>query len=110
MDSAARHIAVIDFDDTHKRYWRDQRGNPRPEIPVRGGDFVTRDGKRYAVLRDADGKIVAAYEVVERLFAVKDPAVIEALALPEPAPEPRVDHAKPVDLRNRRAMLARRRY
>ena len=103
---------AVDFDDTHKRYWRDQRGNPRPEIPVRGGDFVTRDGNRYAIPHDADGKLVAVYEVRECLFAVKDSALIEALATPEPLPaeEPRDDLMTPINARNRRAMLARRRY
>jgi hypothetical protein len=86
---------AVDFDDIHRRYLRDQRGNPRPEIPVRGGDFVTRDGKPYAILRDADGKLVAAYEVRECLFAVKDSALIEALATPEPESEPRDDLMTP---------------
>jgi hypothetical protein len=62
-----------DFGDAH-RYWRDHQGVGDARIPVRGGDFVTRDGKRYAVLKDADGKLVAAYQVVERLFAVKEEA------------------------------------
>jgi hypothetical protein len=47
--------------------------------------------------------------VVERLYAVKDKALVETLAAPEPEPEPRDEPAKPVSLRNRRAMLARRR-
>ena len=38
------------------------------EIPVRGGDFIERDGRRYAVLFDVDRKMVAAYAIVgERL-------------------------------------------
>jgi hypothetical protein len=52
---------MIDFDDVHRRYWRDQRGNRDAEIPVRGGDFIERDGQRYAVLFDVDRKMVAAY-------------------------------------------------
>jgi hypothetical protein len=35
-----------------------------------------RGGKKYAVLKDVDGKVVAAYEVVERLYAVKDEGLI----------------------------------
>jgi hypothetical protein len=70
---------MIDFDDCHRRYWRDHRRGAKAAIPVRGGDFVTVGGKRYAVLRDADGKLVAAYEVVERLWAVKDPAKVEQI-------------------------------
>jgi hypothetical protein len=59
---------MIDFDDVHRRYWRDQRGNREAEIPVRGGDFIERDGRRYAVLFDVDHKLVAAYAIVgERL-------------------------------------------
>jgi hypothetical protein len=53
-----------------RRYWRDQRGNRDAEILVRGGDFIERDGRRYAVL-DVDRKMVAAYAVVgDRLRAV----------------------------------------
>jgi hypothetical protein len=36
-----------------------------------------RGGKKYAVLRGADGKLVAAYEVVERLYRVKDAGLVE---------------------------------
>lgn len=61
---------MIDFDRVHDRYCRDQRGNRDAAIPVRGGDFVERDGRRYAVLFDADRVLVAAYEIVgERLRA-----------------------------------------
>jgi hypothetical protein len=73
---------MIDFDDVHRRYWRDHRGDPDAAIPVRGGDFVMRGGKRYAVLYDSDRNPVAAYEVVERLFAAKDDPT---RALPAPA-------------------------
>jgi hypothetical protein len=76
---------MIDFDDCHRRYWRDHRKNPDAAIPVRGGDIIERDGRRYAVLRDADGKLVAAYEIVERLYTVRDAALIESFA-PEPEP------------------------
>jgi hypothetical protein len=71
---------TIDFDDVHRRFWRDHRGDPDAPIPVRGGDFVTVGGKRYAVLKDADGKLVAAYEVVERMFKAKDMALVEDAA------------------------------
>jgi hypothetical protein len=37
---------------------------PDAEIPVRGGDFIERDGRRYAVLFDVDRKLVAAYAIV----------------------------------------------
>jgi hypothetical protein len=84
---------MIDFDDAHRRYWRDCRNDPDAAIPVRGGDFTVRKGKRYAVLYDADKKLVAAYEVVERLFAVEDAALVEALAAPQPEPLP--VHAEP---------------
>jgi hypothetical protein len=69
-----------------------------------------------AALADGDAdhaRLVAAYEVVERLFAVKDPSLIVAvgsISSNEPIAEPRHDLAKPVNFRNRRAMLARRRY
>jgi hypothetical protein len=87
-------------DDTHRRYWRDQRGNPNAEIPVWGGDVIERGGKRYAVLYDVDRKPVAVYEVVERLFAVKDAAVVEALTTQvEEVEEPPVYRAR---LRRRR--------
>jgi hypothetical protein len=47
-----------------------RRGNRDAAIPVRGGDFIERDGRRYAVLFDADKALVAAYEIVgERLKA-----------------------------------------
>jgi hypothetical protein len=74
---------MIDFDDTHRRYWRGHRGDLNAAIPVTGCDLVTRGGKRYAVLYDADRKPVAAYEVVERLFAVKDEGLVETLSAPE---------------------------
>jgi hypothetical protein len=59
-------------------------------IPVRGGDFIERDGRRYAVLFDADRVLVAAYEIVgERLRAAAlaanalfaDPAQVDKLEL-----------------------------
>jgi hypothetical protein len=63
---------MIDFEDVRRRYWRDQRGNRDAEIPVRGGDFIERDGGRNAVLFDVDRKMVAAYAVVgDRLRAAK---------------------------------------
>jgi hypothetical protein len=41
-------------------------------IPVRGGDFIERDGWRYAVLFDVDRKMVVAYAIVgDRLRAAK---------------------------------------
>jgi hypothetical protein len=54
---------VTDFDDVHRRYWRDQRGNPDAAIPVRGGDIVERGGRTYAVLFDADRAVVAVYQL-----------------------------------------------
>ena len=59
---------MIDFDDVHRRYWRDQRGKPRPEIPVRGGDLIERDGRQYAVLFNAEKEVVATYEIVGSLL------------------------------------------
>jgi hypothetical protein len=53
-------------------------------------------------------RLVAAYEVVERLFAVKDASLVEALATPES--QPRGDLVEPMKPRNRRQMLARGRY
>ena len=54
---------MIEFNDVHRRYWRDQRGNPYPHIPVKGGDFVQRGGKTYAVLFDSEGKPIVAYRI-----------------------------------------------
>jgi hypothetical protein len=49
---------------------RDHRGDLRR---FRSGAAISsRGGKRYAVLFDADKKPVVAYEVVERLLAVKE--------------------------------------
>jgi hypothetical protein len=53
----------IEFDKVHARYWRDQRANPRPAIPVKGGDLVERDGQTFAVLYDCDHRLVAAYRI-----------------------------------------------
>jgi hypothetical protein len=73
---------MIDGDDIHRRHWRDMRGVLKPAIPVRGYDIVAKGGERYAVLKDVDGRIVAAYEVVERLFAAKvDLAVLSSRRL-----------------------------
>jgi hypothetical protein len=41
---------VTDFDDVHRRYWRDNWANREAAIPVRGGDIVERGGHTYAVL------------------------------------------------------------
>jgi hypothetical protein len=73
---------MIEFNDVHRRYWRDQRGNPRPEIPVKGGYFIEQNGKTYAVLFDSDHKPVAAYRVAgERLMkATLDDVMPAALA------------------------------
>jgi hypothetical protein len=54
---------MIEFNDVRRRYWRDQGRNPDAAIPVKGGDFVERDGQTYAVLYDCDGKPVAAYRI-----------------------------------------------
>jgi hypothetical protein len=54
---------MTDFDDVHRRYWRDNRGNPEAAIPVRGGDIVERGGRTYAVLFDADRAVVAVYQL-----------------------------------------------
>jgi hypothetical protein len=65
---------MTDFDDVHRRYWRDQRGNPEAAVPVRGGDIVERGGRTYAVLFDAERKPVAVYQalvVVYRLAGAK---------------------------------------
>jgi hypothetical protein len=99
---------MVDFDAVHKRYWRCYGRDPDAPIPVRGGDIVERGGKRYAVLHDADGKMVAAYEIVERLFALKDPALVVALITQvEEVGQPRADHADQ-PRRNRVARLNRR--
>jgi hypothetical protein len=53
-------------------YWRDQRGNRDAEIPVREGDRIERDGRRYAVLFDIDRKMMAAHAIDgDRLRALK---------------------------------------
>jgi hypothetical protein len=39
---------VTDFDDVHRRYWRDNWANREAAIPVRGGDIVERGGHTYA--------------------------------------------------------------
>jgi hypothetical protein len=54
---------VTDFDDVHRRYWRDNWANREAAIPVRGGDIVERGGHTYAVLFDADRKPVAVYRL-----------------------------------------------
>jgi hypothetical protein len=57
---------MIDFDDAHRRYWRDHRSNLKAAVPVRGGDIVERAGCRYAVLSDADRAVVAVYRLAGR--------------------------------------------
>ena len=54
---------MIEFNDVHRRYWRDQRSNPQPDIPVKGGDFVEHGGSTYAVLVDSEKAVVAVYRV-----------------------------------------------
>ena len=74
------------------------------ERPLNGVEGLGGDGDA------SQARLVAAYAVVERHYAVKDDKTFaEMLAAPEPEPEPRDEPAKPVSLRNRRATLARRR-
>jgi hypothetical protein len=77
---------VTDFDDVHRRYWRDQRCNPEAAIPVRGGDIVERGGRTYAVLFDADRAVVAVYQLAgAKLRLIRVPgderAKVAAIAL-----------------------------
>jgi hypothetical protein len=54
---------MIDFEDVHRRYWRDNWANREAAILVRGGDIVERAGSSYAVLFDADHAVVAVYRL-----------------------------------------------
>jgi hypothetical protein len=89
-------LSMLDFDNVHKRYWLDQRHNPTPAIPRAGGEFMMHAGRRYAVLFDVDHEPVAIYEVVERLFAVKDGSTM-------------LEHARELRAPDRRARLPRER-
>ena len=54
---------MIDFDDVHRRFWRDHGGDSDAAIPVTGGDWVEKDGQSYAVLFDCDRGVVAVYQL-----------------------------------------------
>jgi hypothetical protein len=79
-------MKAVEFDRVHDRYWRDQRGNPRADIPVRGGDLFERDGQTYSVLFDCDQRLVAAYRLAgERLMRTTLGAAAIAAARPRGA-------------------------
>ena len=54
---------MIEFNDVHRRYWRDHGKDPNAAIPVKGGDFIEREGRRYAVLFDCEKAVVAVYQL-----------------------------------------------
>jgi hypothetical protein len=81
---------MVDFDEAHKRYWKDQHGYSGAQVPMRGGHVIVRDGKTYAVLFTNEDEPVAAYGIIERLAAV-DPRFVATFTVPKPkatAPPP----------------------
>jgi hypothetical protein len=98
---------MVDFALAHRRYWRTYGKDPNAGIPIPGGHVIEKNGKRYAVLYDARRKPVAAYELREQMFALKDQSLVEALTQVE---EPRPSYASRMQPKIRRRALARHGY